>query len=75
MSKKVLKQSKVNLVLCIANISFFIILAVCIAIISGSFNDLVKADEHWQFKIAKVISTGFVYPFLGKTLNCCGFDY
>ena len=45
MSKKVLKQSKVNLVLCIANISFFIILAVCIAIISGSFNDLVKADE------------------------------
>ena len=45
MSKKVLKQSKVNLVLCIANISFFIILAVCIAIISGSFNDLVKAEE------------------------------
>lgn len=45
MSKKVLKQSTANLVLCIANISFFIILAVCIAIISGSFNDLVKADE------------------------------
>ena len=45
MSKKVLKQSTVNLVLCIANISFFIILAVCLAIISGSFNDLVKAEE------------------------------
>ena len=45
MSKKVLKQSTANLVLCIANISFFIILAVCIAIISGSFNDLVKAEE------------------------------
>ena len=45
MSKKVLKQSTVNLVLCIANISFFIILAICIAIISGSFNDLVKAEE------------------------------
>ena len=45
MSKKVLKQSTANLVLCITNISFFIILAVCIAVISGSFNDLVKADE------------------------------
>ena len=45
MSKKVLKQSTVNLVLCITNISFFIILAICIAIISGSFNDLVKAEE------------------------------
>ena len=45
MSKKVLKQSTANLVLCITNISFFIILAVCIAIISASFNDLVKADE------------------------------
>ena len=45
MSKKVLKQSTANLVLCITNISFFIILAICIAIISGSFNDLVKADE------------------------------
>ena len=45
MSKKVLKQSTANLVLCITNISFFIILAVCIAIISDSFNDLVKADE------------------------------
>ena len=45
MSKKVLKQSTANLVLCITNISFFIILAVCIAVISGSFNDWVKADE------------------------------
>ena len=45
MSKKVLKQSTANLVLCITNISFFIVLAVCIAIISGSFNDLVKAEE------------------------------
>ena len=45
MSKKVLKQSTANLVLCITNISFFIILAVCIAVISGSFNDLVKAEE------------------------------
>ena len=45
MSKKVLKQSTTNLVLCIANISFFIILAICIVVISNSFNDLVKAEE------------------------------
>ena len=45
MSKKVLKQSTANLVLCIANISFFIILAICIVVISNSFNDLVKAEE------------------------------
>lgn len=45
MSKKALKQSTANLVLCIANISFFIILAICIVVISSSFNDLVKAEE------------------------------
>ena len=45
MSKKVLKQSTTNLVLCIANISFFIILAICTVVISNSFNDLVKAEE------------------------------
>ena len=45
MSKKVLKQSTTNLVLCIANISFFIILAICIVVVSNSFNDLVKAEE------------------------------
>ena len=45
MSKKVLKQSTTNLVLFIANISFFIILAICIVVISNSFNDLVKAEE------------------------------
>ena len=45
MSKKVLKQSTTNLVLCIANISFFIILAICIVVISNSFNDLVKSEE------------------------------
>lgn len=45
MEKRALKQSTINRVLGFLNVLFFIILAVCIAIISGSFNDLVKADE------------------------------
>lgn len=45
MEKRALKQSTINRVLGFLNVLFFIILAVCIAIISGSFNDLVKAEE------------------------------
>ena len=45
MEKRALKQSTINRVLGFLNVLFFIILAICIAIISGSFNDLVKAEE------------------------------
>lgn len=45
LSKKALKQSTANWVLCILNIAFFIILGICITVISSSFKDLLRAEE------------------------------
>ena len=45
MEKRALKQSTINRVLGFLNVLFFIILAVCIIVVSNSFKDLVKAEE------------------------------
>ena len=45
MEKRALKQSTINRALGFLNVLFFIVLAVCIIIVSDSFKDLVKAEE------------------------------
>ena len=45
MEKRALKQSTINRALGFLNVLFFIILAVCIIVVSNSFKDLVKAEE------------------------------
>ena len=45
MEKRALKQSTINRALGFLNVLFFIVLAVCIIIVSNSFKDLVKAEE------------------------------
>ena len=45
MSKKALKQSTTNWILGILNVSFFIVLAICIVVISSSFKDLLASEQ------------------------------
>lgn len=45
MSKKALKQSTTNWILGILNVSFFIVLAICIVVISSLFKDLLASEQ------------------------------